>query len=244
VKPSLYTGRVVHTRLKPVRHRLSYRVFMGLFDVDRLDLADRDVALFGYNRPNLIAFYDKDHGDGSGLPLRAQIMKPLSEAGIAIDGAIFVLCMPRILGWVFNPLSVYFCCDENERLRAIIHEVTNMHGERHFYVLSVGEGDGRRVSQHCGKSFRVSPLLQMQMSYDFDIIIPRDRALIHITASDAEGPLLVASFLGVQNDFNSGSILRAWLTHPALTWKVVAGIYWEALATFMKLKWKEVRVRS
>lgn len=241
---SLYIGRVTHTRLKPVRHRLSYRVFMGLFDIDRLAETARSVSLFGYNRANLISFCDRDHGDGSGAPLRVQIERVLHEAGLDADGAIRVLCMPRVLGQVFNPLSVYFCYDRQEVLRAVVHEVNNTHGERHFYALPAQLSASGRVVQHCPKTFRVSPLLPMTLHYDFNILAPEDKAAINITVSDAHGAILVASFRGTQRAFTAESILRAWLAHPALTWKVIVGIHWEALVTALKLGFARITSRT
>lgn len=208
---------------------------MGLFDIDQLAEAARQVPLFGYNRANLISFYDRDHGDGSGAPLRAQIERVLREAGLEAEGAIRVLCMPRVLGHVFNPLSVYFCHDRQDALCAIVHEVNNTHGERHFYALPAQVGASGRILQDCPKTFRVSPLLPMGLHYDFNIVAPRDKTAINITVSDARGAVLLASFHGAQRAFTSRSVLRAWLAHPALTWKIVVGIHWEALVTLLKL---------
>lgn len=232
---SLYIGNVTHTRLKPARHRLRYRVFMGLFDIDRLAETARVTKFFGYNRGDLISFYDRDHGDGSGAPLRPQIERVLREAGLEAGGAIRVLCMPRVLGHVFNPLSVYFCYDRSGDLRAIVHEVNNTYGERHFYALPTHARAGARILQNCAKSFRVSPLLPMELDYNFAIAPPEEKVSINITAADARGPVLLASFAGERRAFSTASIIKAWLTHPALTWKVIAGIHWEALATFFKL---------
>ena len=167
---ALYTGLVTHERLRPARHRLSYRVFMGLFDLDELPKLKR--WSFGHNRVALVSFHDKDHGDGSGRPLRPQIEQKLREANISHDGGpIRVLCMPRILNYVFNPLSVFFCYACDGRLVATVHQVNNTFGERHFYTLPAHEHVGR-IEQTCDKTFRVSPFLELDMRYRFSLQLP------------------------------------------------------------------------
>jgi DUF1365 family protein len=232
---ALYAGEVVHERLRPARHRLRYRVFMGLFDLDALPAARG--GAFGYNRAALISFFDRDHGDGSGRPLRPQIEAALQAAGIAFDGGrIGVLCMPRVLGYVFNPLSVFFCHARDGRLVATVHEVNNTFGERRVYALPAAPRPDGRVEQACAKSFRVSPFLTLDMGYRFTIAPPGEMTSVAIVASDAEGPVLTAWFKGVRRPFTSASIVREWLAHPALTLKVIAGIHWEALFIWLKLK--------
>lgn len=230
---ALYVGRVQHSRLQPVRHKLSNRVFMGLFDLDALQDASRRVWAFGYNRPALISFHDRDHGDGSGRALRPQVEGHLRSAGIAPDGgAIRVLCMPRLLGYVFNPISVFFCYDRSGALAAVVHEVSNTFGERHFYALPISE-DGR---QACAKQFRVSPFLPMGLDYAFKILPPAERVAVAIRVSAASEPVLTASFGGLRRPFTSLQILRLWLSHPALTYKVIAAIHWNALLIWLKLR--------
>jgi len=233
---TLYDGIVFHARLRPARHDLRYRIFMGLFDLDELPALARENWAFGYNRPGLISFYDRDHGDGSGAPLRPQIEAALGVQGLACDGPIRVLCMPRVMGYVFNPISVYFCFNRAERLTAIVHEVNNTFGERHLYALPAEPSDDARVLQACDKAFRVSPFLPIGLKYQFRIEPPADRTAIAIAASSAEGVILTASFSGERRAFSSLSILRLWLAHPALTFKVIAGIHWEALWIWLKLR--------
>lgn len=234
---ALYAGRVSHTRLKPVRHHLSYSVLMGLFDLDRLPELSSHGGLFGYNRVGLISFYDRDHGDGADAPLRPQIEARLRDAGIAPPrGAMRLLCMPRVFGSVFNPLSVYFCHDETGALRATVHEVNNTYGERHFYALPADTGANQRITQACDKVFRVSPLTPMQAHYQFSIAPPGEAANVSILMSDSAGPLLTASFKGERRAFTRDSLLRHGLLHAALTLKVIAGIRWEAALTWLKLR--------
>ena len=139
---AIYHGHVVHTRLRPVRHRLKHRLMWLLLDMDELPALSRQLWLFSLNRFNLVDFRDRDHGDRSCVPMRAQIDHHLSRAGLEPDGgAVRLLCMPRVLGTVFNPLSVWFCHRIDGSLRAMIYEVTNTFGDRHSYLIPVAEAD-------------------------------------------------------------------------------------------------------
>lgn len=233
----LYSGEVVHVRRRPVHHRLAYRVFMGLFDLDELPELGRRSRLFGYNRIGLLSFHDKDHGDGSGNPLRPQIEKTLAAAGIPPPGgAIRLLCMPRVLNYVFNPLSIYFCHDRAGAIRAIVHEVNNTFGERHLYALQADNTSTGTIAHDCAKQFRVSPFLPMNVDYHFEIVPPSDRAWIVISVQQGGRELMRASFIGRRHSFSGGNLLRQWLSHPAMTIKVILGIHWEALALWGKLR--------
>ena len=140
---ALYFGTVVHARFRPKRHDLRYRVFAMLLDLDELEALGRTSRLFSHNRFNLFSFLDRDHGPGDGQPLRQWITGVLVDAGIDIGrGAIRVLCYPRILGYVFNPLSIYFCHRPDGSLAAVLYEVNNTFGQRHSYLLPVSETKG------------------------------------------------------------------------------------------------------
>ncbi len=228
---ALYAGRVVHARLRPRRHRLGYRVFSLLLDLDELDGLSARLRLFGHNRPALFSFHDRDHGDGG--ELRAWIARQLAAAGIVLAAPrISVLCYPRILGYVFNPLTVWFCRD-GERLRAILYEVHNTFGERRTYLIPVKDA-ADAVAQACGKELYVSPFVPMEARYDFHIEPPGDRVLIRIAESDGEGLLLTASFAGTQQPLSDATLLRALFAYPLMTLKVTAAIHWEALKLWAK----------
>src|SRR5262245_25752722 len=126
----------MHRRIKPKPHKLRYRVFWALLDLDELPALSRRLRLFSFERFNLFGFYTADHGDGSDISLRDQAEKHLADAGIDLDGgAIKLLCMPRILGFVFNPISVYYCYRRDGGLAALIYEVHNTFGQRHSYLI-------------------------------------------------------------------------------------------------------------
>jgi len=235
VASAIYRGHVTHVRLRPVRHRLDYRVFSILVDVDELPDLDCRTRLFGYNRAALVSFHDKDHGTGTGAPLRPWVEAQLREAGVTDDiEHIRILCYPRIFGYVFNPLSVYFCQSSDGRTVATLYEVGNTFAERHVYVMPVDDNDAPFIRQSCEKIFYVSPFMPMSCFYDFRVHTPGERISVAINEADAEGPLLMASFVGRHRPFSGPELLRAWLTHPLMTVKVIAAIHWEALRLWFK----------
>jgi DUF1365 family protein len=234
---ALYMGKVVHARTRPRRHRLSYRVFWLLLDLDEIDALDRRLRLFSHNRWNLVSFHDRDHGarGTERRPLRAQIETHLRAAGIETDRVrITLLTMPRILGYVFNPLSIYFCRAGDGALAAIVYEVSNTFGERHVYVAPADPAGEGPVLHGCDKRFYVSPFLDMDLAYEFRVTPPGARVAVAITARDAEGPVLAAALGGERRPLTDGTLLRACLAVPLLTLKVISGIHWEALRLFLK----------
>lgn len=238
---ALYPGRVTHARTRPRRHRLAYRVFTLLLDLDELPALHRRLRLFSAGRFNLMSFAATDHGDGSATPLRAQIEAHLAAAGIAAGGAIRVLCYPRVLGSVFNPLSTFFCHRPDGSLAAILYEVNNTFGERHSYLIPVEAPPGgaaanpdEPIRQSCPKAFRVSPFMAMAMTYHFTVRPPGAGVSVTVRGSDAEGTLITANFTGQRRPLTDRAILAAVLRHPLLAAKVVLGIHWEALKMLLK----------
>ena len=146
-----------------------------LLDLDEIDRLASRLTLFSRNGFNAVSFHDADHGDGSATPLRAQITRHLKAAGISDDGAIRLLCMPRIFGYGFNPLSIYFCQSREGVLTAILYEVHNTFGQRHSYLIPVDPGTDPVIDQHCHKRFYVSPFLDMDMTYAFRVALPAER---------------------------------------------------------------------
>jgi len=232
---ALYAGEVMHQRIRPRRHRLCYRVFFMFLDLDELPELDRRLSVFSYNRFNLFSFFDKDHGSGDGGPLRRWVERHLAEAGIDLaGGAIRMLCFPRMLGYVFNPLTVYFCYRPNEDLAAILYEVSNTFGERHTYLVPV-EADGARVLSHrCDKEFYVSPFNAVEGAYSFRVEPPAGSVTVVINQSNTDGPLLHAALRAKRVPLTQPALLSAFFRYPLLTLKVIGGIHWEALRLWGK----------
>jgi uncharacterized protein len=235
---AIYTGEVVHTRQRPRKHNLNYKVFSLLVDLDELASMSDKFRMFGHNRRAVFSFHDSDHGTGEKGALRAWVEAQLVSAGIH-DGAsrIRVLCYPRIFGYVFNPLTVYFCESADGSASAILYEVCNTFHERHTYIIPVKDA-AREVRQSCAKELYVSPFVPMECMYDFHITLPEDRVRIAIGESDREGPLLFAAFTGTRREISDRSLFQALISYPLMTLKVTAAIHWEAL----RLWWKGVRV--
>src|SRR5580704_11640321 len=206
LRSTLYAGIVTHRRLRPRPHRLRYRASWMLLDLDEIGRLPRRLRLFSHNRFNALSFFDADHGDGSGRPLRDQVEGHLQAAGLATDGgAIRLFCMPRIFGYGFNPLSVYFCYQRDGSLAAILYEVHNTFRERHSYLIpverdagaaGVAGAPGAVIDQHCRKDFYVSPFMDMDMNYTFRVAVPDQRVMIAIRAADQDGLLLAAALTG------------------------------------------------
>lgn len=234
---ALYVGEVMHARLRPRRHRLCYRVFWLLLDLDEIDRLDRRLKTFSRGRFNLLSFHDRDHGDGSGAPLRDQINARLSEIGVDIGaGAVRLLTMPRVLGFVFNPISLYYCHHEDGRLAAMVYEVTSTFGERRAYVLPVAQdgAENGRFRQETDKRLYVSPFMDMEMRYVFKGRPPGEVMALSIDGVDRDGVLIAAAMTGARRPMRDRALIAAALSIPLLTVKVVAAIHWEALKLWLK----------
>ncbi len=234
---ALYVGEVMHARLKPMGHRFSYRVMSLLIDLDRLTEADRLSRLFGVNRAALYSFHESDHGARDGSPLRAYTQRCATEHGIDLSGGrVLLLCYPRLLGYAFNPLSVYFCYRASGELALLIYEVRNTFGDIHAYVLPVKPGEMSRagVRQQQDKLFYVSPFIEMAMRYHFRVLPPGQRIQLRILETDRNGPLLAATFTGLRRALSTGQLWRAFFALPLVTVKIMAAIHWEALRLWLK----------
>jgi DUF1365 family protein len=234
LRSSLYVGTVMHRRIRPRTHHFRYRAFWLLVDLDELPFLSETLWLFSHNRPGVFSLYDTDHGDGNTTPLRLQIDRQLGEVGLDIgDGRVRLLCMPRTLGYVFNPLSVYFCHHADGTLAALVYQVHNTFGERHSYVIPVTTGCGA-VHQQCEKSFYVSPFMEMNLHYDFRIIVPDEQIAVGMRVATPEGLLFNAALAARRKELSDGTLIRLCLTFPLLTLKVIAAIHWEALRLWLK----------
>jgi DUF1365 family protein len=249
---SLYWCRVMHERFLPFRHRFNYRVFSLLLDIDRLPEIAAGSRLLRYNRFGLFGFHDRDHGPRDGTPLRPWVEAALAREGLQ-DGAarIRIFCFPRLFGYVFNPLSVFFCYDAQDRLRAVLYEVKNTFGDQHGYLVEVPADDaatrrksGPAIEQSAVKRFHVSPFLPLAGQYRFRLVPPGAKIGISITQVSPGGDVqLLATQTGRREDLSDHSLLKAFIRHPLMTVKVIAGIHWEALQLWRKgaafFRWTE-----
>ncbi|WP_028080415.1 DUF1365 domain-containing protein [Solimonas soli] len=234
---ALYDCRVVHRRHLAPALRFRYRLLYLLVDIDQIEALSRSLWLFSYNRFNLFSLHDRDHGGRRPGALRAWAEDALRAAGIVPDGGrIRLLCLPRLLGYAFNPLSLWYCEARDGRLRAVIAEVRNTFGERHSYVLERG-GAAIDWLQPIAKDkvFHVSPFLDLRGGrYRFRLEAPGERLRVAIHETLHGAAVLDAGMAGERRALSSGALLRALLGMPWMTVKVVVAIHWQALRLFLR----------
>ncbi len=230
---AIYTGKVIHRRFKPKQHYFKYSVFSILIDLSELKTIQNKIKIFSYNKFNIISFYDIDHGPRDGTSLKQWIIKNLKDIGINDDKIkIKLLCYPRIFGYVFNPLSVFFIYDQNLRLISILYEVKNTFGEQHTYIFKTN--DDKTIMNNCSKKFHVSPFLEMECHYNFRVLKPTDKISVIIDQRDNDGKILYASQDGNLRELNEKNLLISFISHPLMTFKIISAIHYEALKLWIK----------
>ena len=229
----IYNGKVIHRRFKPKEHYFKYNVFSLLIDLDELKIIQNKIKIFSYNKFNIISFYDTDHGPRDGTSLKKWIIKNLKDIGINNENIqIKLLCYPRIFGYAFNPLSVFFIYDQNSRLISILYEVKNTFGEQHTYIFKTD--DDKTIINNCSKKFHVSPFIEMECHYYFRVLKPSDKISVIIDQSDKDGKLLYASQDGNARKLNEKNLLISYISHPLMTFKIIVAIHYEALKLWLK----------
>ena len=228
----IYNGEVNHTRFKPVKHFLNYKTFSLFIDLDEIEQLDKSISIFSHNKFNIFSFYNKDHGDRDGSCLKKWVIFNLKKYKIGGNiSKIKILCYPRIFGYVFNPLSIFYCY-ENEKLKSIFYEVKNTFNEQHTYIFKIK--DGEEIKQKCKKKFYVSPFMDMETFYNFKLINPNQRLSVMIKQTDAEGTVLTATQTGDKKEFNFKQLLINFFRYPLMTLKIISSIHFEALLLWKK----------
>ena len=231
---SIYNGTVIHKRFKPKSHFFKYSVFSLLIDLADLEQLDKDIKFFSFNNFNLVSFFERDHGDRDGSSLIEWVKRNLEENEInSEDIRIKLLCYPRIFGYVFNPLSVFFIYNKSEKLISILYEVKNTFGEQHTYIFKV-QDDLKLFQHNCSKKFHVSPFIEMDCNYFFRILKPGERISVIIDQYQRNEKILYASQDGNRVDFNSKELLKSYLKHPLMTFKIISAIHFEAFKLWTK----------
>lgn len=227
----LYQGDVGHRRFAPTTHEFSYRVYNIFADIDELPQLDRRLSLFSYNRFNLFSISDSNHGPGDGTSIRDHVWSLVrASSGGAGVRRVFMFCYPRVLGFVFNPLTVYYAFDEDDVLRMMIYEVNNTYGQRHSYVIPT---DGT-PQQSCTKKLYVSPFNAVEGYYDFTIQPPDETLKLTVRLSTDAGPRVSAWFTGIRKELTDHNLFWSFLGLPLLPLKVFGGIHWEAARLWLK----------
>jgi len=230
----IYIGSVIHKRFKPRKHFFKYSVFSLFLDLDEINELDKKIAFFSYNKFNILSFFDKDHGYRDGSSIKDWLIHVLQKKNIStINIKIKILCYPRIFGYVFNPLSIFFIYDADSNPIAILYEVKNTFGEQHTYVFKI-DIKNKQILNNCKKKFYVSPFMDLESKYFFKVLIPNERLSVIIDQRDKEGKLLFASQDGERVKLSSKNLLKSYLKHPLMTLKIISAIHYEALKLWMK----------
>ena len=231
---SIYNGTVIHKRFKPKIHYFKYKVFSLLIDLSELENLSKKIKFFSYNKFNLISFYEKDHGNRDGSSLVFWVKKNLKDNNINFENVkIKLLCYPRILGYVFNPLSVFYIYDESEKLVCILYEVKNTFGEQHTYIFRV-DNDQKLYQHNCSKKFHVSPFIEMNCKYFFRLLKPGEKISVIIDQYQTDEKILYASQDGQRVDFNTKELIKSYFKHPLMTFKIISAIHFEAFKLWIK----------
>ena len=227
----IYNGVVTHTRFKPVKHFLKYKTFSFYIDLDELKKLDNNNPIFSYNRFNIFSFYDKDHGDRDGKPLKVWVLDNLKKFNINENiNKIKLLCYPRIFGYVFNPLSVFYCYEDN-LLKAVFYEVKNTFNEQHTYIFKVKDN---KIEQKCKKKFYVSPFMDMDTYYNFKLLSPNEKLSVSIKQTDKEDVVLTAVQTGTRKEFTFKQLIINFFKYPLMSIKIISAIHFEALLLWKK----------
>ena len=241
----IYNGEVTHTRFKPVRHFLKYKTFSLLIDLDEINYLDKSIGIFSHNKFNIFSFHDKDHGDRDGGNLKDWVILNLKKFQIKENvSTIKVLCYPRILGYVFNPLSIFYCY-EKDKLVAIFYEVKNTFNDQLTYIFKIKNND--EIIQKCRKKFYVSPFMDMETFYNFKLLNPIDKLSVFIKQTDADGTILTATQTGDKKEFSFKQLAINFLKYPLMTIKIISSIHYEALLLWKKgaiYRKREVKLKN
>lgn len=231
-------GEVMHRRTRPAVHAFIYPVFCLRIDLRRLDQI-KSHSLFGLDCWRPLAFYRRDHGDGSG-DLLGWLQEQVASAGLSMpDGEIWLQAFPRVMGYVFNPVSFWYLHDRDGSLRMILAAVNNTFGEHHQYLLMAEHGQAIDADTRliCRKAFHVSPFCQVTGYYAFRYLgLGQSHAMsVDYFEDDTPQQALIATEIRVQTQPASRrNLLVAWARMPMLTLGVVWRIHWQALRLWLK----------
>jgi uncharacterized protein len=230
ITPGVFIGKVVHKRLQPVAHGLEYRVASLLLDVDTL--ATELPWMLRYNRFGFFSIDDRDHGQlGQHQSIRDFAWAEMRKH--ADVNRILMLCYPRMLGYTFNPLTVFFGLDATDHVRMQLFAVHNTFGGRHIYPSGPFD-PGEAAFTSTEKTFRVSPFNKVEGHYGLRAGTPLDDVTVGVSLTTDKGPVLKAYFNGKRHALTNRVLVRVFLGFPFMTLKVMAAIHWEALKLWVK----------
>ena len=242
----IYKGFVTHRRFKPLRHYFSYKTFSILFNLTELEELHKKIGIFSFNKFNIFSFYNKDHGSRDGSDLTEWVKTNLKKYNLNFNiSKIKLLCFPRIFGYVFNPLSIFYCYEGNI-LKAILYEVKNTFNEQHTYVFPVAD-NLKIITQQCNKKFYVSPFIEMDTLYNFRLTEPGENIKILIKQTDKIDKVLVACQVGKKQPMSLKQLIINFFIHPMMTLKIILSVHYEALRLWKKgaiFQKREVKIKN
>jgi DUF1365 family protein len=241
---ALYECTVTHDRVQPTRHRFAHRLFMLALDLDDIDALARRIPWFSRNRANLFSFHDRDHLVLPGLEdagIKANLIVWLAGRGIAVpgDARVMLVTLPRLLGYVFNPVSFYFVFDGASRPLCAVAEVRNTFGElKPFLVdgtlVARTETSGAGFRLVAPKEFYVSPFFRLDLRFDFQLRVPSDRLDVRVDDWDGDRRVLRTALVGRRTPLTASRLLWYSLKYPFLTLRVIALIHVHAALLWLK----------
>lgn len=228
----LFSGRVAHIRHTPFRHKFDYRVWMLAAELDQLDALGAASRIFSHNRPGLLSIQDRDHGFRDGRSLRAYVEQALAAQELSAFGArIVFITMPRFLGYAFNPISFYYCYDDQGRLGAVLHQVKNTFGGQIGYLMPVNNTG--LIRQSAPKRMHVSPFFDERGGYRFALTAPDEKLMVSIQYG-AEVKRMTATMALRERRWSDRSLLRLLIEMPLAPLKVITAIHWQALKIYLR----------
>lgn len=237
MESGIYLGRLRHRRYEPVRHEFAYPLFMVLLDIDRIPALMNVSRFASYNRFNWASFDERDHFGDAHRSLRERLRADAQSHGLTLPGGpIYLLTHLRYLGYNFNPISLFYCCDERGKIHLILAEVNNTFGESRNYWLSPAN-QKPATSSFCysvPKTLHVSPFMKMALDYTFTLTTPADQLVAHMDVLDGAHKMFDATLQLRREPWSAQALHRALLRHPWMTAKVIAAIHWEALKLYLK----------
>ncbi len=231
MRSGLYTGSLVHARRTPVENAFRYRISFYVLDLDELPELERRLRLFSVNRPNVVSLYDRDHFADDGLPLKEKVLSFIRARGVELDGGrIVMLAQLRVLGYVFNPVSFYWCYRPDGELACMVAELNNTFGERLAQLL---RGDGPSYEHR--KELHVSPFMDLDKSYRYVFSEPGERvyARMDVLSGDGDRPLQ-AALAGRRQPLTNRTLASALVRYPLMPLQVIGLIHWQALRLWAK----------
>tara|TARA_Y100000741_G_scaffold315115_1_gene260855 strand:- start:276 stop:1046 length:771 start_codon:yes stop_codon:yes gene_type:complete len=230
----IYSGYITHKRFKPRKHFFVYKTFSLLIDLNEVKELEKNIKFFSYNKFNILSFYNIDHGPRDGSSISKWVKKTLASSKINIDeGKIKLLCFPRFFGYVFNPLSIFYCYDKKSKLKAVLYEVKNTFNEQHTYIFR-SKSSSNLILHKCKKKFYVSPFIAMKTFYNFRLSKPKNNINVLIQQRDLKGPLLIARQTGKKIKLTSQNLFFQFMSHPLMSFKVILAIHFEAFRLWTK----------